>query len=137
MAENIIVVYKGPERRRYKRIKKPFLAQFREKSPETMPKESVGQPWHMVTVRNLGGGGSLFNYDKKLNVNSLIDMNITFPTSKFPITTLCKITRIESDPGSVIFKHAASFVRIEEMQRGMIDSMAENFYSKRPGQIEP
>lgn len=124
--------FKGKERREYKRIKKHFIAKFRV--------EHKGEPtsgsWEMVTVENLGAGGVLFNYDKKIEVGSLLDLKINFPGLKDPIECEGKVVRIEEMPHPCLFRIATVFIKLDEGQRGIINKVAEAFFVKSPEKID-
>ena len=102
--ENRILTYAGPERRQYKRIRKHFIANFKEKNLSA---------WDMVTMRNLGAGGALFNYDRKLRLNTLLDLKIIFPASRNPINCSGRIIRIEEPESLPVYGIAVSFEEIE------------------------
>ncbi len=65
-------MYKGQERRKYTRMDKPVMVRFR-----TIPlvaEKMVSVDWDVVAVRNLGAGGMLFDYNKKLELDSLLKL---------------------------------------------------------------
>jgi hypothetical protein len=126
--------YKGPERRRYKRITRNFVANFKLRLLEGQ--EDHGAGWNMVTIKNLGAGGALFNYDREMEMDSVIDMKINFPLSPVPLTCAGKVIRIEKTGGSTLVRIAAVFVEIEDSVKETINSAAEKFYSKKPGAID-
>jgi len=122
------------ERRRYKRIRKNFVAKFRLKCDRSGIESA--ENWEMVTTHDLSAGGVLFNYDKEISVGSLVDMFINFPQVKTPINCVGKILRIgRSNPLSLL-KIAANFIDIKEEDKQEINRAAEEFYSKQSGRIE-
>lgn len=131
--KNRIIGYTGQERRRYKRIRKHFIAQF-QAMDEGEKKNDAS--WEMVTLQNLGAGGALFNYDKRLQKGSLINMHINFPLLSNPIRSIAKVIRIQESDASPVFGIAAVFIEIAEEQKKIIRA-AEEFYAKKPGHIEP
>jgi len=128
-------VYPGGERRLYKRIAKPFMTKFRILKDEPSQEDSAS--WDMVVVKNLGAGGILFNYDKKMDMGSLLDLKINFPASEQPIKCTGKVIRIEDTPHPSVVRIAAVFTEISEEEKAMINNLAEGFYSNRPGRIAP
>ncbi len=124
--------YAGPERRMYKRIVKNFIANVRPKPMEG----GDGTSWNMVTIKNLGAGGALFNYDRELDIDSLIEMKINFPMAPSPINCVGKIVRTEKKAANSIIAIAAMFTDIEDSFKETINKAAENFYAKRPGMID-
>jgi hypothetical protein len=123
------------EKRQYKRIKKTFIARFRLISDGTSI--SGSKNWEMVTTQNLGADGVLFNYNKEMQIGSIIDMFINFPHIKTPINCTGRILRIDRGSLSPLVKVAANFIDISEDDKQEINKAAEEFYSKRLGCIEP
>ena len=72
----------------------------------------------------------LFNYDKKIKPDTLLDFKINFPTSRIPIDCVGKVLRIEESRHMPIFRIAVVFVAIEEGQKEIINSAAEEIYLK-------
>lgn len=118
--------YKGAERRRHKRIKKNFITKFK-----------YDEGWEMVTARNLGAQGILFNFNKEIPVGSQLEMAINFPTLKDPIRCTAEVLRVDMEPSSPVLKIAGQFMDIAESDKQAVDNAAENFYSNRHGKIEP
>ncbi len=116
-------MYNDLERRKYKRIEKPYMVRFR-----TIPlvaKKMVSTGWDMVSVKNLSAGGMLFDYKKNLELDSLLDFKIYISRSTPTINCVGKIIRIaESIPPS-IFGIATEFAEIEEHEKEMISKAIE------------
>ena len=129
------IFYDGPERRVYKRIRKHFIAKFQSRPRDAQEKTSAN--WDMVTIYNLGAGGTLFNYNRRLEVGSLLNLEIKFPISETPIHGVVKIIRIEESSKGLILHIAAVFIEIDKKQKEIINEAAEGFYSRRPGSLEP
>ena len=129
------LVFPGGERRLYKRIAKPFMARFRVLK-DAVPSASSSD-WDMVVMKNLGAGGILFNYDKSIDMGSLLDFKINFPATEKPIKCEGKVIRIEETPHPSIIRIAAVFTKISKEEKTMINNLAESFYSNQPGRIEP
>jgi hypothetical protein len=123
------------ERRQYKRIKKNFVARFRLKNVNEHTDRQ--QDWQMVTTQNLGAGGVLFNYDKEIPVDSIIDMLINFPQIKNPVSCIGRVLRIDKISPSALLKIAANFIEISQQDHEEINRAAKEFYSKLSGRIEP
>jgi hypothetical protein len=122
------------ERRQYKRIKKNFVAKFRLKNDESVICDTKN--WEMITTQNLGADGVLFNYDKEMQIGSIIDMFINFPQIKTPVNCTGRVMRIDKGSPSSLVKVAANFIDISENDKQEINRAAEEFYSKRLGRIE-
>jgi c-di-GMP-binding flagellar brake protein YcgR len=123
------------ERRQYKRIKKNFIARFRLKNDVSAISDTNN--WEMITTQNLSAGGLLFNYDKEIQIRSIIDMFINFPQIKTPVNCVSRVLRIDKGSSSSLIKVAANFINISENDKQAINKAAEEFYSKRLGRIEP
>ena len=78
-------MYNNLEKRKYKRKEKPYMVRFR-----TIPlvaKKMVSTDWDMVPVKNLSAGGMLFDYNKNLELDSLLDFKIDI--SKYTPKIFC------------------------------------------------
>jgi len=117
---------KGKEKRKYKRIKKPFMVRFQIK-----PHGSGDAEWNMVAVLNLGAGGVLFYYNKEVGLDSLLDIRIDFSTVKTPVNCVGRVIRVEELGYSQIFLTALVFTDIADKDRDMINRIAEEFHSKK------
>ncbi len=116
-------MYNDLERRKYKRKEKPYMVRFR-----TIPlvaKKMVSTDWDEVAVKNLSAGGMLFDYNKNLELDSLLDLKIDVSIVTPTINCVGKIIRIaESIPHS-IFGIATEFTEIEEHEKEMISKAIE------------
>ena len=116
-------MYKGQERRKYERREKPVMVRFR-----TIPlvaKKMVSTDWDMVPVKNLSAGGMLFDYNKNLELDSLLDFKIDI--SKYTPTINCvgKIIRIEELQPNSRLRIEIEFVGIGEQEKELINKMTE------------
>ena len=90
------------ERRKYKRIEKPYMARFRIKQYEGLEMSST--EWDMVPLRDISAGGLAFNYSKNLGFNSLLDIKIDIFSST--INCVGKIIRIDRPQPHSMFRIA-------------------------------
>ena len=97
-------MHKGFEKRRYARINKPFIARFKEKDVPG---------WDIVTLQNLGVGGTIFNYNRKFELGSLIDFKIDFPSGENPVKCTGRVIRVEEPYFPPIFGVATDFTDID------------------------
>ena len=116
-------MYNEIERRKYKRIDRPFVVKFRIKPDEVI--EKGPSDWDIVAVGDLGSGGVLFNYNKNLGIGVLIDLKIGFSVTKPPINCIGKIIRIEELPSLSMFRVATKFTEIGEQEKELIDKTIE------------
>ncbi len=112
----------GQERRKYRRIKKPFIARFRTKQYEGLEMSST--EWDMVPVSDISAGGLSFNYTKNLGFNSLLDFKIDITQSTPTINCVGKIIRIDRPQPHSMFRIVTEFTEIEEKEKEMINTTA-------------
>jgi hypothetical protein len=118
-------MYNVLERRKYKRKEKPFVVRFR-----TIPlvaKNMVSTDWDMVPVKNLSAGGMLFNYNKSLELDSLLDFTIDIPKYTPTINCVGKIIRIEELQFNSRFRTGIEFIGIGKQEKELISKAIEKF----------
>ncbi len=116
-----ILSYDGIEKRKYKRIEKPFIARFRVRQYDDH--ETVSTKWDMVAVKDLSAGGMLFIYNKNLGIDSLLDLKIEVSKTTPTINCVGKIIRIDEPPISPsVFGIATEFTKIGEQEKAMINT---------------
>ncbi len=116
-------MYSGKERRKYKRMEKPVMVRFR-----TIPlvaEKMVSADWNVVAVRNLGAGGMLFDYNKKLELDSLLNFKIDISKSTPTINCVGKIIRIEELQPISMFRIEIKFTEIGEQEKELINKAVE------------
>jgi hypothetical protein len=122
------------EKRKDKKIVTPYIARFRIKQYEEQ--ETSSPDWNIVAVKNLSAGGMLFNYNKNLEIGSLLDLRIDISKS-IPAIISCigRVIRIEEPRPLLIQKNqsqnsmfhiATEFTEIDEQKREMINTNIEN-----------
>ncbi len=116
-------MYKGQERRKYERREKPFMVRFR-----TIPlvaKKMVSTDWDLVPVKNLGAGGMLFDYNKNIELDSLLEFEISISKSMSPVNCVGKIIRIEKLQPTSLFRIEIKFTDIGEQEKELISKAIE------------
>ncbi len=116
-------MYKGQEKRKYKRMEKPVMVKFR--SIPLVAKKMVSADWDVVAVRNLGAGGMLFDYNKNLELDSVLDFKIDISKSTPTINCVGKIIRIEKLRPTSLFRIEIKFTGIGEQEKELINKMTE------------
>jgi len=116
-------MYKGVERRKYKRVYKNFTTQIRSTPPADL--ETIQLISDMVVIQNLGGGGALFRYNRKIKEGTPLELKINFPLSKNAIACSGKVLRIEKTTSSNLHGTAVIFTEISEEDKGMICRFTE------------
>jgi len=116
----------GRERRKYKRIEKALIAKFKSVA------DSGGNDvtWNMVTLKNISAGGMLFNFDKKLQLHGILDIQINFPALKNPVKCRGKVLRVDKIVAS-LYGVAVLFTKLSNEDKNIINRKAEEFYSKK------
>ncbi len=112
-------MYDIAEKRRFKRIEKPYMTRFRIKQAGT---------WDMVAVNDLGAGGVFFNSSNNLEVGTILDLKIGFSTYTPSIKCDGVVIRVTKQPNTSIFGIATAFSKIDEHVREMINKVAEVNY---------
>lgn len=122
--------HKPQGKRRYGRIKRHFVVRLRIRPGQTQAESLTS--WNIVTVRDLSAGGILFNYDKEIEIGTLIDLKINFPLLITPIDCVAKVVRIEKPSLRAIVHIAAVFVDIGKKEKELVEKAAEEFYLRKP-----
>lgn len=112
-------MYDIAEKRRFKRIEKPYMTRFRIKP---------GGNWDMVAVNDLGAGGIFFNSSNNLAVGTILDLKIGFSKSAPAIKCDGIVTRVIRHPDTLLFGIGTAFSRIDERVKEMINKVAEVNY---------
>jgi hypothetical protein len=115
-------MFKGQERRKYKRIEKPYMVRFRVK--KYLGLEMPSADWDIVNVKNLSAGGILFFYNINLGFDSLLDLKIDVKSTLI-INCVGKIIRIYRSPPTSTFGIAIKFIDIGEQEKEVISKALE------------
>ena len=119
-------MYEISEKRKYKRIEKPYLARLRIKPDEVQ--DMLPTDWDMVAVNDLGAGGVFFNSSNNLEVGTILDLKIGFSKSTPDIKCDGVVTRVIKYPDTFIFGIGTAFSKIDEHIKEMINRVAEVNY---------
>ncbi len=122
------------ERRQYKRLESPFMpffqytARFRVKQFED---QEISSPdWEIVAVKNLSAGGMIFEYNKNLELDSLLDLKIDFFKSMPEINCIGRVLRIDEFQPNSTSSITVKFTEINEQEKEMINTNVENILRK-------
>ncbi len=116
-------MYKGQERRKFKRKEKPYMARFRIRSDEAQKTES--DDWDSVTLHNLSAGGTFFNYKKDLGIGSVLDLKIDVPGFIIIINCVGKVIRIDKPRSTSMYSIAIKLIDIGEQEKEAINTSVE------------
>ncbi len=115
-------MYKGHERRKYKRIEKPYAASFKIRSDDVQEMES--DDWDSIILKNLSAGGTFFIYKKDLGAGTNLDFKIEVSKSTPTVNCVGKVIRSEQfqlQP-TPMFCIAIKFVDIRRQEREVINT---------------
>ncbi len=110
-------------KRKYKRIEKPYMARLRVKQYEGL--EISSSEWDMVILKDLSAGGALFYYSKYLGLGSLLDLKIDVSTATPTVRCAGKVTRIEQSLAHSLIRIATEFTEIDEHVKEMMNTTIE------------
>lgn len=111
------------ERRKHRRTEKPFEINVRIRPDEAQKAISFG--WDKVSVKNLGGGGVCFYYNKDMEIGSLVDLKIYISKTAPLINCVGKVTRIKKHPNPPIYDVVLEFTDISEQEIDTINKVVE------------
>ncbi len=123
----------GHEKRKYKRIEltkrkdkkivPPYIARLRVGRCEGQ--EMSSPEWDIVAVKNLSAGGMVYDYNKNLELETLLDLKIDFFKSIPVINCFGRVVRVEEPQLNSRFRIAAEFIEIDEQEKEMINTTVE------------
>ncbi len=137
-------MYNVTEKRKYKRIEltkrknkkivSPYIARLRVGRYEGQ--ETSSPDWDIVAVKNLSAGGMVYDYNKNLELDSLLDLKIDFFKSIPVINCFGRVVRVEEPQLNSRFRIAAEFIEIDEKEKEMINTTVEEII-KQENQTSP
>ncbi len=111
------------ERRKYKRIEKPYRARFKIRSDEAQEMEAY--VWDSVTLHNLSAGGTAFFCNKDIGIGTLLHLKIDLSKSTLTINCVGKTIRIDKPRALSMFYIAVLFIGIAEQEKEIINTTIE------------
>jgi hypothetical protein len=119
----------GKEKREYKRIRKPYMVRLRVKHHEALKTSSAG--WDWVVLKDLSAGGALFNYNKHLAIDTLLDLKIDVSTSAPTINCVGRVIRIDQSQPHFALHFAIEFEDIDKQAKKLIIKIAEEVIEQK------
>jgi hypothetical protein len=116
-------MYDNTEKRKYERIDISYTTRFRIKQYEG--REMFSPDRNIIAVKNLSAGGMLFDYNKNLGFDSLLDLKIDFFKSIPAINCIGRVVRIEERQSDSMFRIATEFTEISEQEKETINTTVE------------
>jgi PilZ domain len=123
------------ERRRFKRVEKPYITRFRVKPDEVQ--DVVPTDWDMIAVNDLCAGGVFFNASRNLEIGTILDLRISFSTSTHPVKCVGRVARVKKHLNTFIFGIVTEFTETDEDIQEMINASAEKTVKKGDTGIGP
>ena len=100
------------ERRRFKRVEKPYITRFRVKPDEVQ--DVVPTDWDMIAVNDLCAGGVFFNASRNLEIGTILDLRISFSTSTHPVKCVGRVARVKKHLNTFIFGIVTEFTEADD-----------------------
>ncbi len=116
-------MYNNIEKRKYKRIKKPYWSRLKIINFKNL--YQFPDKWDTVALKDISAGGFSFNYNENLGIDSLLDSKIDLSASTLPINCVGKIIRIEQSQPNSMFHIATEFTEINEQAKELINTTVE------------
>lgn len=117
-------------RKRASRIQRSFVARFRVYEENSCFDNS--SRWNIVTIKNLSSSGIVFNFNKKIPVDTKLEIKISLPFLVGSALCLGKVCRVDEDRRYLaglkinpVYGIAAYFDIIDENVKEAIDNFAE------------
>jgi hypothetical protein len=104
------------ERRKHVRIKTPYNTRFRVKPYDDM----VSNNWDAVDVANLSAGGIFFYSSIELEVDTILDLEISFSHIYHAVICVGKVIRVTKHPVTSKIGYTIEFTEISELMKVMI-----------------
>lgn len=113
--------YAGPERRHYRRIRKPFSVFVRTH------READYAEWDLVLVQDIGAGGLRFVHETAWVAGTLLDLKINFSLNQPPIRVTGKVLRSDPAGDPPVYSCGVSFGGLTPAENALIDDAAQRF----------
>ena len=113
--------YTGPERRHYRRIRKPYSVFVR------VHREDDYADWDLVLVRDISAGGLRFAHETSWTVGTSLDLKINFSLNQPPIRVIGRVLRSEPSGAPPVYSCAVSFGPLTPAENALIDDAASRF----------
>jgi hypothetical protein len=123
------------EKRKHKRIEKPFIVKLYA-IPDGA-NDRISPDWDMVVAKDLGAGGVFFYSSRNLEIDTLLGLRIGFSTATPPIECVGKVVRIIEQPDTSIFGIATTFTKIDEQEKELINRTAEELSRQENQNLNP
>ena len=106
------------ERRRYRRIRRPFIAHLRVRPYNT---SKTPAEYEVVSLRDISAAGLLFVYNRELEINTVIEFSIKLPTLPAPLYCAGRVVRIDMRRREPLYHIAVSFIESTDEEREILD----------------
>jgi len=113
------------DRRTFIRITAYHLAKYKV-SPEA---GSHAVPV-LTFLRDIGAGGVRLKTNERLQLLSILQLKINFPSLRDPVFTLAKVVWIKQTGKNKDYEVGLQFVEIDDLVRGLVDKKLKSVYEK-------
>lgn len=110
--------YAGPERRRFRRIRKPYSVFVRPH------RDSNYADWDLVLIQDISAGGLRFTHESDWAAGMPLDLKINFSLNQPPIRVMGKVLRTEPTGDPAVYACGVAFGDLTPAERALIEDAA-------------
>ena len=122
----------GKEKRKYKRTGLPYyMAALQIKHHEGLKTTSAG--WDWVVLKDLSAGGTLFSYNKNLEIGTLLDLIIDVSKYTPAVNCVGRTIRIEQSQAHSTRHFAIEFEDIDKQAKELLNKVTEEIIEQKAG----
>lgn len=116
--------YEGPDRRKFKRLKKPLSLRFRPKAGGAFVQ------WDIVLIKDISRLGLSFHYDRSLKEGTLLNLKVNLGLERGTVECEGKVIRVREFGATKMQEVGVGFAGLSESDSQLIDQAAAEFYPK-------
>ena len=116
--------YQGPERRKFKRLRKPLSLRLQAKAGGAFAE------WDIIFIKDISRLGLSFSYDKPLKKDTLLNLKINLGLEYGTVQCVGKVSRVNELGAAKKQEVGVVFAEISESDGALIDRAATDFYAK-------
>ncbi len=118
-------MYKVTEKRKYERMKTPYIIRFRVKPNEA--ENIVSKDWDAVHLNNMGARGAFFYTRRSLETGTILDLNLKLPGSMPSIQCIGRVIRVQRHLDTCTFGIAIEFIETDEYIKGSFEQISSSY----------
>ena len=116
--------YEGSDRRKNKRLRKPFSLRLQVQDGQT------STPWDMVIVKDISRDSLSFTYDRSLSIGARLLFKLNFGYERGTIQCEAQVVRAQELRNTKVYEIGVRLTNISETDSHLIDEAVLQFYSK-------